>query len=326
MISVIVPVHNAAELLPRCVESILRQSYRALEIILINDGSTDGSGEVCDRYKQDDERVQVIHQENAGVSAARNAGLDAARGEWIGFVDADDWIEPEMFEKLRGAVLENKKNVAVCRHADYRSGIRISKKRCLKAPGVLSQETALWHLLSYRYYEGYLWNKLYNRSLIQKCKMRLDEDIHFCEDALFNIQLFQHTDGISYLPDILYHHCINKGSAMVSYNHKRMTELEAWRKIVSLAAPMCGKLLKAAKCRYAEAAIGLFYNLIASGQEHGDTTRFLRKESSRYCAVYFTSFRVSLEAKIKNAVKLLCPKLGNRMWRILKSRFRAVQV
>ena len=96
MISVIVPVYNVERYIRQCVESILEQTYADLEIILVDDGSTDGSGSICDEYKLKDNRVVVIHKCNGGLSEARNAGLDIARGEYIGFVDSDDYIEPDM--------------------------------------------------------------------------------------------------------------------------------------------------------------------------------------------------------------------------------------
>lgn len=100
MLSVIVPVYNAEEYLRKCIDSILYQTYSDLELLLINDGSTDSSGAVCDEYARRDERVRVIHKENGGVSSTRNLGLDLAQGEWITFVDADDWIEHETYEKF----------------------------------------------------------------------------------------------------------------------------------------------------------------------------------------------------------------------------------
>ena len=99
-ISIIVPVYNVEKYLEKCIDSILNQSYQNLEIILIDDGSTDNSGSICDEYKKKDQRVQVIHQKNQGQSSARNAGLNIAKGSYIGFVDSDDWIEQNMYEKL----------------------------------------------------------------------------------------------------------------------------------------------------------------------------------------------------------------------------------
>lgn len=106
MISVIVPVYNTKAYLGRCVDSLLRQTYRDLEIILVDDGSTDGSGELCDSYAAGDERVRVFHKENGGSSSARNLGLDKAAGEYVGFVDSDDYVDPDMYERLYAGIRE----------------------------------------------------------------------------------------------------------------------------------------------------------------------------------------------------------------------------
>ena len=113
-ISVIIPVYNVEEYLARCVHSIINQSYKNLEIILINDGSTDDSGKLCDFFAVKDKRIKVIHQENRGLSGARNSGLKIATGEYIGFVDSDDWIEIEMYESMLNAMFKLKANIAEC--------------------------------------------------------------------------------------------------------------------------------------------------------------------------------------------------------------------
>ena len=106
LISVIVPVYNVEQYLPKCVDAILAQTYGNLEVILVDDGTPDGSGRICDEYAARDNRVQVIHKENGGLSSARNAGIDIARGEYLGFVDSDDCIAPDMYEKMLSLALE----------------------------------------------------------------------------------------------------------------------------------------------------------------------------------------------------------------------------
>ena len=104
LISIVVPVYNAEKTLEKCLDSILCQTYHCLEIILVNDGSTDSSGNICDDYATKDNRIQVIHKQNGGVSSARNVGIDAASGDYIGFVDSDDWIDPRMYEVLQKSI------------------------------------------------------------------------------------------------------------------------------------------------------------------------------------------------------------------------------
>ena len=113
-ISIIVPVYKVEKYLRRCIDSIAAQTFTDWECILVDDGSPDDSGTICDEYAENDKRFRVFHQENAGVSAARNKGLDEAKGEWICFVDSDDWIEKEMLEKMYNLAVKNKAEVVVC--------------------------------------------------------------------------------------------------------------------------------------------------------------------------------------------------------------------
>ena len=116
LISIIVPVYNVKNYLEKCLQSICGQTYKNLEIILIDDGSSDGSGELCNLFAQRDGRIKVIHQTNAGQSAARNRGLAVAQGELLGFVDSDDWIEPDMYEFLYHLLKENGADISICSH------------------------------------------------------------------------------------------------------------------------------------------------------------------------------------------------------------------
>lgn len=131
LISVIVPVYNVAEYLPECVDSIISQTYTNLEIILIDDGSTDDCPRICDEYASKDSRIRVIHKKNGGLSDARNAGLDICTGEWIGFVDSDDFIAPDMYQQLYKAAISQNADVAVCQSERYENGnfVNLNKNR-----------------------------------------------------------------------------------------------------------------------------------------------------------------------------------------------------
>ncbi len=113
-ISIIVPVYNVEELLPRCVESIMAQTKKSLEIILVDDGATDGSGAVCDEYAKKDERIKVIHKPNGGLTSAWKAGAEAAKGMYLGFVDSDDWIDEDMYQRMWESVCKYNSDVVVC--------------------------------------------------------------------------------------------------------------------------------------------------------------------------------------------------------------------
>ena len=115
-ISIIIPIYNVKEYLKRCVDSVLNQSYKNIEVILIDDGSTDGSEKICDEYAKKDKRVVVVHQKNSGVSASRNKGIELATGKYIGFVDSDDYIHKDMFEKLYNSLISTSSSISMCNY------------------------------------------------------------------------------------------------------------------------------------------------------------------------------------------------------------------
>ena len=182
MISIIVPIYNTEKYLDRCIQSILTQTYTDFELLLIDDGSTDSSGVICDRYVELDSRVRAFHKKNGGASSARNIGLDNARGEFIGFVDADDYVLPEFLSNFinvsRGEDLLVQGIIP-----DYSiSSEYIIKKASIEYNGNIQD----WMIgLSGREMFGALWNKLFKRSIIESNKLRLNETFRFLEDEEF---------------------------------------------------------------------------------------------------------------------------------------------
>lgn len=225
LFSIIIPVYNAEKYLERCLDSIVGQSYSRIEIILINDGSTDRSGRICDQYAQKDNRIKVIHQSNSGVSSARNAGLDTASGDYIGFVDADDWIENRMFEILSEYL--DKKDVDVIRFNAERKGELLnnlpfggeySRERLeneVQLPLIGSDKFGGMFIL------GVLWLHIFKREIIEKNRIRFNRDLHRCEDRLFSLTVILHSDNILFVNDILYHYEVNEGSLSNKYDPLR---------------------------------------------------------------------------------------------------------
>lgn len=222
MISIIVPVYNVKEYLERCLQSVCGQTYRNLEIILIDDGSTDGSGELCDWFAQEDERVRVIHQENAGQSVARNRGLDIARGEYFGFVDGDDWIEPDMYEFLYRLMTDNDADISICSH--YRDkGSRSVAKYASGKFFSLTRDEALQALVVDKHVRNYMWDKLFRRSLFTDVSFpvkRVFEDVAIC------YQLFYRAEKVVLQELPKYHYMIREGSTTKNrYNPRKDYDL-----------------------------------------------------------------------------------------------------
>lgn len=211
IISVIVPVFNAEKYLARCVESILNQTFQFFELLLVDDGSTDASSFICDSYKYD-ERVQVIHQANQGVSAARNNGIDNASGDYIVFVDSDDFLEPNAFDVLLTYIGDNAYDL-VCGSFQlvFPSGMRCSRK--LKREDLLpNQLAAVCYEINFDVILGSVWGKLYRKDIIQNYKIRFPSDISYAEDNIFNIQYYRYIKKAILLDNVVYNYFYNENS------------------------------------------------------------------------------------------------------------------
>ena len=210
MISVIVPVYKVEPYLRQCVESILNQTYSDLEVLLIDDGSPDRCGEICDDYKKKDSRVRVFHTENRGVSAARNLGLREAKGDLIGFVDSDDWIEADMYEVLYTVLNGTEADVSMCGVFDeypteteerrYKDTVYVGREAVI----ALLNETIC----------AYVWNKLYRRKLLRSIVF---PEGKIYEDVIFMDQVMYQAGKIAVTSFMGYHYFYHQGSIIQKY-------------------------------------------------------------------------------------------------------------
>ena len=228
LLSIIVPVYNSAHFLPRCLDSICTQTYRNLEIICVNDGSTDGSAAILDEYAARDARIKVIHQENAGVSVARNAGLDTATGEYVTFVDADDWLEPDMFEEVLLLFDAETDIVGVGVRIDGDIEWKTELETYFRAmPRVKTTlKTELYESLNVS-----LWNKVYRRSLIEQNDILFPAGVAYGEDLAFVYCVLAVARCINSTAACKYHYVIHENSAMndVSRKKRQIRDLlQAW--------------------------------------------------------------------------------------------------
>lgn len=232
-ISVIVPVYKAEKYLHRCVDSILAQTFQDFEVILIDDGSPDKSGEICDEYAKKDSRVRVFHKENGGVSSARNLGLDNAKGEWVYFIDADDILYTDSLQTLFSKTTYE----IDCIIGGYVTISDNREKRNDKAiiiDEVWDYKAALMDFYKSKYwgFNGYLWNRLFRLSIIRKAGLKFNEKIYFKEDGLFVVQFICCSKKNIYITTKpIYKYRINTEGAMqglyTNFNIKYITNLDA---------------------------------------------------------------------------------------------------
>ena len=212
-VSIIVPVYNAEKTIGRCVDSILGQQYTDFELLLVDDGSKDGSGAICDSYALADSRVQVIHKENTGVSDTRNIGISRAAGVYLQFLDSDDWITPDATKLLVETARAHDCDLVISDF--YRVvGERVSRKGDIDEDRVLTREEYAAHMMEQPadFYYGVLWNKLYRRDIVESHRLRMDPELSWCEDFMFNLEYIRHAQRFYALQVPIYYYVKTKGS------------------------------------------------------------------------------------------------------------------
>ena len=214
LISVIVPVYNIAPYLKQCLESIVRQTCHSLEIILIDDGSTDGSGCICDEYAGTDNRIQVIHQKNAGAAAARNAGLDVATGDYLAFVDSDDWLETDSFTYMLEELKKEQADIVQCSYRDI--FINRQTDHICKVAGSSFDQVSYLARFTEDWTCSLLWDKLFRRDLFQDIRF---ETGHVIDDEFFTYQGVMHAGKVICRDKIVYNYRMRKSGATGNPEH-----------------------------------------------------------------------------------------------------------
>lgn len=225
-ISVIVPAYNIQNYIARCIDSILNQTYKNIEIIIVDDGSCDRTPEILDQYASQYQNIRVIHKLNNGVFKARIDGVNKATGDWIGFVDGDDEIETNMFELLLNNALEYNAEISHCGYEMRFPSGRIDKYYATDRLIIQSNEKGIVDLLSGTFIEPGLWNKLYKKDLFNRINIaQIDTSIKINEDLLLNYFLFKVSEKSVYNDKCLYHYMIRENSAATSrINKNKITD------------------------------------------------------------------------------------------------------
>lgn len=213
-ISVIVPVYNAEKYLHRCIDSILAQTFTDFELLLIDDGSKDSSPAICDEYAEKDPRVRVFHKENGGVSSARNAGLDNAKGEWITFCDSDDWVESTLMHEVIQASLERNPNYIRYGYIkEYTSGKQeyYLYQEAIQVEGTNIAEK-LFNIFHESLYYGFIWNSFFKKDIIDNT--RFDTKLPWLEDHTFSFVVMKKVNSCALINKALYHYWVNESGSL----------------------------------------------------------------------------------------------------------------
>lgn len=212
LVTIVIPVYNAAPQLAACIESVRKQTYENLEILLVNDGSADVSLPICQMYAGVDRRIRVMDQKNSGVSATRNAAIDRARGEFLQFADADDRLAMEATQLLVERAQRTQADMVICHYYRVTGKKRKSVHGFLETDRVLSQREFATQLMEEpsSFYYGVMWNKLYRTRIIQEHDIRCSEELQWSEDFLFNLEYIRYCQTFASVQLPLYYYYKNK--------------------------------------------------------------------------------------------------------------------
>lgn len=278
-ISIIVPVYNVEKYIDECINSILNQNFKNFELLLINDGSTDKSGEICDIYAQNDTRIKVFHQVNKGPSATRNLGISLSKGEYIGFVDSDDTINKEMYEEMYNLAIRNQYDIVACgyKEINYEKALEYEFIRPLNGHFELVGDNIkinLESLLCKNKILGYpsLCNKLYRKDIIVKNNISIKENIKIAEDLCFNIQVLDKVKKIGSINKALYEYRRINVNSIMNDKDNLYLKLEACKEMLdvfkksSISQEVYLKCLKYENSSIITSYVGLIREVILSNK------------------------------------------------------------
>ena len=316
-VSVIVPVYKVEKYLPECIESILAQTFPDFELLLVDDGSPDNSGAICDDYAARDPRIRVFHKENGGVSSARNLGLDNARGEWIAFVDSDDTVGEKYLEMLLDLLRKSNADISLCSWSMMsESGAVSPRKKCrLRGIEKVGRAVAMYRVQNGSYYEGSPYCRLFSRRSIEENKLCFDEKIKIGEDWLFSTKYFASCvkSAVS-TAESLYFYRARNGSAMRGNVEGQWSVLHAQRAVRKLLAKAFPRHITLRSAHNVREGMNFFVLLHLFLIERKDIRwRFLYRNFRRRLPFILASRRLS----IANKCNMLLMAFSFRLWRFV---------
>ena len=316
LISVIIPVYRVEQYLRRCVDSVLAQTYSRIQVILVDDGSPDDCPAICDAYAAKDDRVQVIHQENAGLSGARNAGIEAAEGQYLAFVDSDDYLAPEFLECLYRACVDTGCDLSVCRWEDVKG--EPVPERGSGSVSLYSGREMLANL--YRPDGAYFvvaWNKLYRRELFEQIRYPLGR-IH--EDEATTYRIYDLVKQAAFVDSSLYGYFVTPSSITRGFNPKRMDWVRAnAERLDFFEEKGYRELMLPGLQAFADGSIDIYFGLrdfLPGSEGQQEEIRSLVRQGLRRVRPYG---RFPLRTEIGYRLFLACPGIYRRLLNRVKS-------
>ena len=262
LISIIMPVYNARKTINKMVDSIVAQSFTDWELIAVDDGSSDESGAILDKYASNDARIRVIHKQNGGVASARQVGIENATGVYTIHADADDWVEPDMLEAMHNKAVSEGSDIVIC---DYYNDIASHQSRYIKQTPESTESADVLKSLYFKNLMGSLCNKLIKKSVYDKTKTSFINGIDYCEDLLALTKMLTNANTkIAYLPQAYYHYVVNQSSLTTRVSHKGLNSMKRFHSEAVKILPSDGEFIDIPQSFALSEFIVLFTNKLYS--------------------------------------------------------------
>lgn len=292
-VTILSPCYNVGQFLPKYFETVLGQTYGNLQVVLIDDGSKDNTWAVMQEYAGKDSRVEIYHQENQGVAAARNNLLDKVKGDYVLFVDSDDWIELNMVESLIRLALEQSSKFVMCDRVINDAVPKVSESEIK----ILSQEQAVHDFLRHEYFVGSLWNKLLDSSLLHN--VRFHCGISYGEDALFCWGILQKVDKVVVTDCQLYHYRMNEESISHStYGPKRMSAHLTWKILSEEVSSMWPNFMDVAVANYAISDMWQIFDACRSSYKFDEYIKEYQRNLRDHLCLVLRSDLINIKKKL----------------------------
>lgn len=314
MISLVVPVYNMEKYLQRCMNALLAQTVCDYEIILVDDGSTDSSPQLCDNYAQSYSFIRVVHKKNGGLSSARNAGIDAARGQYIIFPDPDDWVEPNYLQTLTALQEQYQPDLACIGHFIDYDTVSIPANKDQKQI-VLDRKQAQRSLFAAPCMNGFAWNKLYQLKIIRDNKLYFGDDVGTTEDMDFAYRYLKHCERVCFAPEIrCYHYYQRPGAATHSgFSRKKLDSVHTYEKIAADTDDT--ELCRMAEEEICNTALNLLWMFCNDKCRDESAKQELKAYLKRYTGRYLRSKRFGRNRKLQ----LICARISPRLYCAFKN-------
>lgn len=291
LVSIIIPVYNVEKYLNKCIESVVSQTYKNLDIIIIDDGSKDSSGKMCDEWASKDKRIRVIHKTNGGLSDARNVGIEHAKGNYISFVDSDDFIENDMIEVLLKEIKENNCDISICGY--YKT--YVDKDEIIdnsKEIFVMNKIEAIDRMNILGSYDVSAWGKLFNISLIKDIRFPVGK---LSEDWFVMYKIFYNANRICYNPNPKYHYVQRAGG--ISKNNPKINydAIQAAKECMEFIEEKCPNIIENATIMYCIANMGVYNSCILYNKEDKEVYSNIKK----HLKTLLNSKNISIKKKIQ---------------------------